>query len=53
MIIFLVAIAGRDYSTENGVTPMSANSREDGVYWSQFYASCFINWFAGHVLSWK
>ena len=33
---FLWQFAGRGPSTEDGVTPMGANSREDGVYWSQF-----------------
>ena len=33
---FLWQFAGRGPSTENGVTPMGANSREDGVDWSQF-----------------
>ena len=33
---FLWQFAGRGPSNENGVTPMGANSREDGVYWSQF-----------------
>ena len=33
---FLWQFAGRGPSTESGVTAMGANSREDGVYWSQF-----------------
>ena len=33
---FLWQFAGRGPSTESGVTPMGANSREDGVDWSQF-----------------
>ena len=33
---FLWQFAGRGPSTESGVTAMGANSREDGVHWSQF-----------------
>jgi len=33
---FLWQFAGRGPSTEQGVTPMGANSREDGVDWTQF-----------------
>ena len=33
---FLWQFAGRGPASENGVTPMGANSREDGVDWSQF-----------------
>ena len=33
---FLWQFAGRGPSTGEGVTPMGANSREDGVDWSQF-----------------
>ena len=33
---FLWQFAGRGPSTEQGVTPMGANSREDGVAWTQF-----------------
>jgi len=33
---FLWQFAGRGPSTNNGVTKMGANSREDGVYWAQF-----------------
>ncbi|MBH51502.1 MAG: hypothetical protein CMG70_06010 [Candidatus Marinimicrobia bacterium] len=33
---FLWQFAGRGPSRSDGVTPMGANSREDGVYWSQF-----------------
>ena len=33
---FLWQFAGRGPSTNEGVTPMGANSREDGVDWSQF-----------------
>jgi len=33
---FLWQFAGRGPSRDEGVTPMGANSREDGVYWSQF-----------------
>ena len=33
---FLWQFAGRGPSNESGVTPMGANSREDGVDWSQF-----------------
>ena len=33
---FLWQFAGRGPSRGEGVTPMGANSREDGVYWSQF-----------------
>ena len=33
---FLWQFAGRGSSTDDGVTPMGANSREDGVDWSQF-----------------
>ena len=33
---FLWQFSGRGSSTDDGVTPMGANSREDGVDWSQF-----------------
>ena len=33
---FLWQFAGRGPASESGVTPMGANSREDGVDWSQF-----------------
>ena len=33
---FLWQFAGRGPANESGVTPMGANSREDGVDWSQF-----------------
>ena len=33
---FLWQFAGRGPTSESGVTPMGANSREDGVDWSQF-----------------